>query len=328
MKFRASGVEQRIRALSLPMAAERLISTALATLHVAKGGRVWGVQPTTFAEEVDFYRAQHQAQQLRGPRPTLRSRIDATVAEDSALRLKAAADFMQMAAEATAETSPILLHYGAAHATGVYSRAFFSWQHDSRTHGLAVTHRPGDLGKTEVRFETTGHFQRLAGASFLLTGSPTPYGELYTYAGAAAADTSPGAPFERFAQTSTGLRPTSTTLDDLLTMDLAAAVERVRSHCGLHKWRGLPTTLFLYDFLLIFLASSVARYDVRGWQSVLEGRRNEYRLRFDAAAERFLAFGLHYVAYSVSEPSTFWLEQKQAPGSPYTDWEMASAVVR
>lgn len=339
MLSRSYEVERRRRALALPLAAEKVLDRALTSLHAASGRRVWGVKASNFPSEVGFYRAQHVANDLKGPRPELRTQVDAAAAESLALKLDASSEFLEMAQQASPFVSPVLLYYGAAHATGAYSRAFFSWRKDSQKHGVSVTHKPS-LSKTEIRFEASGHFQRLSAASFLLTGNPTPYSELVTYVGTPEAHTEPGGLLENLSQSRIPQQQHSLTLGDLMRVDLRQEVEKLRLQCGLHKWRGLPTTLFLWDFLLIFIASSIARYDVIGWRAVLEGKSNDYRLRFDAAFERFRDAGFSHVAYTLSEPRVFWAIESQSlepeltwdtttqkPPSPYSDWEIAQAVL-
>lgn len=341
MISRSYEVERTRRALALPHSAERILGQSLSYLHTASGSRGWSLPSTTFSSEVEFYRLQHQASGIKGPRPELRSTMDRKTAEDLALKLDASFEFVEMSQRASPYVSPILLYYGAAHATGAYSRAFFSWRKDSQKHGVAIVHKQGNLAETAIRIEDSGHFKRLVATTFLLTGNPILYSELVTYAGVPEAHTEPGGLLEAFCQSRARQLPSTLTLGNLMQVNLREEVEKLRLEMGFHKWWGLPATLFVWDFLLILVASSLARYDVVGWRSVLEGKENDYRLRFDAAFERFRDAGFSHVAYTLSEPRVFWgvpVESPadpevswnvdvQKPYSPYSHWEIAQSVL-
>ena len=99
------------------------------------------------------------------------------------------------------------------------------------------------------------------------------------------AHTEPGGFLEKFGKNEEGVPVTVLTLDELLNFDFGRRLQAIRSHFGFHKFKGLPTTAFLIDIIILFVASSLARYDVLGWQQVLDGKNNSYRIQFEEAFE-------------------------------------------
>jgi hypothetical protein len=320
-------LERRRRELTLPLSAYRLLKRALEELHSVSGTRLWALRETTIPQEVAFYGAAHQARKLPGPVPVLKSVISSSDGEETALRLAAAFEFLEMSRRSSPEVAPVLLHYAAAHATGVYSRAFLDWRADSRKHGIAVTHN-SDTAATEICIQKKGHFPRLAAATFLLTGSPSYFSELVTYAGPPIDHAAPGQPLERFQAIQVGpLSPRRFTLAELLSLDLRERGEFVKAQFGLWKWRSLPAQLLLYDLLVIMVASNIARYDVLGWRTILDGKHNDLRLRFDACFQRFRGQAFDYLLLGLASPAPFSEQRARLPSWAYCDSQAAEAML-
>jgi hypothetical protein len=324
-QHRSHLIDAHKRELSLPFSATRVLASSLVTLRTAVGERAWSLAPTTVESEVARYAAEHVRESAMGPVPELKAVIDLEAAESTALRLTAGIEFLEMARTASPGVSPMVRYYGAAHVTAALSRAFLEWSSDNRNHGLEASHRD-PIGNTVLTIKPKGHFRRLVAASFLLNGGPSIFDDLVSFAGQPVANMGPGEALEHFQATNRGAFPSSLTLDGLLRLNLVDLVENLRQSLGLHKWHRLPETLFLYDFLVLFLASSVARYNVIGWREILEGRTNAYRNAFDASFSRIDQFMLPHVVETLYSPSPFW-NQRPTSGGPYSNWEIAQSLL-
>jgi hypothetical protein len=131
--------------------------------------------------------------------------------------------------------------------------------------------------------------------------------------------TEPGGFLENFGKNEKGVPVTAMTLDELLNFDFGRRLQEVRSHFGFHKFKGLPTTAFLIDIIILFVASSLARYDVLGWQQVLDGKNNAYRIQFEEAFERFQRFMVNALLVAFESPfKGFDARFFQTEPSPYS----------
>ena len=85
-------------------------------------------------------------------------------------------------------------------------------------------------------------------------------------------------------------------------MNYGECLKLVRTAHGFHKFKGLPTTAFLVDVITLFVASSLARYDVLGWKSILEGKNNSYRIYFEETFKRFQSFAIDALMAVLENP--------------------------
>jgi len=294
---------KRRRSLRLPFAAQAVLSGGLATLHGATASRCWALPPTSFPDEVVHYHSRHKALGAKGPRPKLRTGISSSLAEEQALKVDAALSFAELGERADPLVKPILLYYACAHLCGVYSRTFFEWDRNNRSHGLTCSHKPGNVSNTQITVADSGQFPRVVVTSFLLAGQPSCFSTLVTYSRQPTAHVGPGELLENFGKNELGAPVTGLTLHELANFEFGARLRAVRQRHGFHKsFRGLPTTAFLLDVLTLFLGSSLARYDVLGWKRILEGKDNSYRIHFEEAYERFLTFGIDILLASLESP--------------------------
>lgn len=295
-------IVRRRRSLRLPHAANSVLAAGLATLHGPTASRSWTLPPTSFPEEVVHYYSRHKALGAKGPRPNLRTGISSSLAEEQALKIDAALNFAELGERSDPLVRPILLYYACAHLCGVYSRTFFEWECDNRSHGLTCSHKPGDLPNTQIGVADSGQFPRVVATCFLLTGQPSCFSPLVTYSRQPTAHTGSGELLENFGKKELGAPVTSLTLNELANFQFGVHLKAVRQRHGFHKFRGLPTTAFLLDVLTLFLGSSLARYDVVGWKRILEGRDNSYRIHFEETYERFLTVGIDLLLGSLEQP--------------------------
>jgi hypothetical protein len=153
-----------------------------------------------------------------------------------------------------------------------------------------------------MKVERAGQFPRLATTCFLLTGRPSCFTALVTYSTSPIKQTGPGESLESFAKRETGEPIQHVTLAELAAFDFSTRLRPVRERHGFHKFKGLPTTAFLIDVITLFLASSLARYDVLGWRQILEGRDNSYRIHFEETFDRFQTFTIDILLAILENP--------------------------
>jgi hypothetical protein len=294
---------RRLRRLRLPYTAREVLSGGLARLKAVKESRVWGLGETKLVDEVNHYHQRMRELAIKGPLPTLREAIPEKFVEEAALQLDAAANFLELSREADPYVRPILLYYSCAHACGVYTRAFFDWKCDARSHGITCSHKPRDPTATEIQFKKQGLFPRLASALYILSGWPNCFSSLVTCSTGPTFHTEEGGLLARFCKEERGDPIEKLTLKELSEFDYSMQIRNLRLRHGFHIIRALPGTTFLIDFAFLFAASSMARYDILGWRAVLNGESNALRLEFDDVFDRWERYGFRAVLAALENPT-------------------------
>lgn len=243
----------------------------------------------------------------------LRPVLTSADSEELAIKVDAGLNFLELAIRAEPMVRPILLYYACAHLCGVYTRTFFTWLHDSRDHGLSCTHQPRNVEQTKISIKAKGQFPRLSTTCFLLAGQPNPFSELVTYAATPTTHTESGGLLEAFGKTEVGAPIRTLTLHQLASFDYGAQLRVVRQRHGFHKFSGLPATAFLIDVIGLFVASSLARYDVVGWREILTGRTTSLRIYFEETFERFQDYAVDALLAALEQP----LRRFGASSSPH-----------
>ena len=309
-------IAKRRRALQLPYTAHQILQRSLNDLRSTNKSRTWALPPTKFPEEVRHYSSRHNALGLKGPRPVLRSSIGNRTAEKLALRIGAALKLVELSNETDMMVKPVLLYYAFANLSGVYTRAFFGdWRGDRRTHGLKCHHNVKKVADIQVEILSSGLFPRLAATCFILSGWPNCFSQLVAYSSKPTAETGVGELLESFGKTEEGTPITNLSLDQLANFEYGDNLKTLRIRHGFHKFKGLPSTAFLVDAITLFLASSLARYDVLGWSEILEGRTNSFRIYFEETFERFENFTVNLLLTMLADPSTEF-DHRLTPSRP------------
>jgi len=299
---------QRRQRLRLPSSATQALQQGQEKLNALSKPRAWALPQTTIPAEVTHYRQRNRALRTlkrRGPLPSHSETDVAATAPELALKIDAALNFAELSHGADPFVKPILLYYSCAHLCGVYTRAYLNWQHDKHAHGLRCTGAacPSDVGSTKLTVESQGLFPLLATTCFLMSGAPSCFCELVTYSSTPTGYTGAGEHLENFGKTEVAEPLTCLTLDNLANFDYPKELRKVRLRHGFHKFNGLATTAFLVDVMTLFLASSLARYDVLAWREVLDGKSNSYRIHFEETFNRFEAFTIDRLLECLEDPS-------------------------
>lgn len=304
-RFAKQDIMRRRRQLRLPHSASFILREGLAKLRKMNRSVSWGLPETPFSDEVLNYYQRHNSLQLSGPRPKLRRALDDSFAEEQAIKIDAGLSFAALAESADPLVRPILLYYSCMHFCGVFTRAFFDWENDNRSHGLACRHCHGNVSNTEIEVNN-GQFPRLVATCFLLDGQPSCFSTLVTYSAKPMFQTGPGELLENFCKREQGNPIKNISLDQLVNFDFGAALSCVRQHHGFNKFKFLPSTAFLIDVISLFVGSSIARYNVLGWRNILEGRDNSYRVHFEETYERFQTYTIDALLAILEDPSRTW----------------------
>lgn len=294
----------RRRALALPHSAFEILTGAL---HEARGEqrpRAWTLPPTELADEIQHYVSRQTSLAISGPTPKLRTSINKATAEELALKVNAAVNFLELSREADPFVKPILIYYSFSHLLSALTHAFLEWEGERPSHGLRVAHARQNIGATAITVGAHGGFPRLVVALFLLSGRPSAFAPLITYSGKPTAHVGQGELLERFGREERGRAIKHLTLEELARFDYRARLKDVRLRHGFHKLEGLSSTAFLLDMIAVYMASSFARYDVVGWRSILEGHTNQYFLYFDEVFTRLHEFAFDRILEMLHDPST------------------------
>jgi hypothetical protein len=140
-----------------------------------------------------------------------------------------------------------------------------------------------------------------------------------TYSTAPISHTEEGGLLARFCKEERGEPIEKLTLKQLSDFDYLMRIRKLRLRHGFHKFNALPGTTFLIDFAFLFAASSMARYDILGWRSVLNGESNALRLEFDDVFERWERYGFRAVLASLEDPTvSFDCPLSASHPSPYS----------
>jgi hypothetical protein len=294
---------RRLR-LRIPYDAHDALTRSLAELHGRVAERYWTLPPTAFPDEVRHFTNQQNTHGLRGPQPTLRPALSRNDTHELSIKIDVGLKFLELGENADPYVKPILLYYSCAQLCGLYSRVFFNWT-GKRGHGLECGHQgnPTDVGKTVVTSKNYGTFPRLETALFLLTGWPSCFSELVTYSTKPTAHSGPGEYLENFCKEEICTPIPKLSLEDIYRFDYGTQLRAVRLRHGFHKFNGLTSTAFLLDVIVLYMASSLARYDVLGWREILDGRNNPYRKVFEEAFERYRSFTVDAILAAIEDPS-------------------------
>jgi hypothetical protein len=311
----AVAATRRRRLLTLPYTADEVLRAGLTDLRDRSDARAWTLLPSKIDQELQHYATRHYALSAKGPRP---SDIRSLYAEEAALKIDSGLSFAKLGAAADPLVKPILLYYSLLHLSSIYATAFIEWKGFKYGHGLSFEPRD-DLSECGVRINGNGSFARLAAACFVLTGQPSVFSPLVTYATSPTVHAGPGELLENFGKTELGEPERTLSLKQLAAFDYKGEIAAARRRHGFHKCKMLPSSAYLVDALTLFLASSLARYNVVAWQRILDGRDTPYRLLFEETFDRYLSSGIDLTLAALEKPSRSFLDRLlPSRASPYT----------
>lgn len=305
----------RRRKLRIPHSATEILRQSHNQLYAEPLSNVWTLAPTKLATEIIHFERRKSILQINGLKPEIRKTFKPTDAEEFAIKIDASLKFLELAQNADMLVKPILLYYSCAHLCGVYTRAFINWKKDKPVHGLMCKHDPINTANTIIKFNDKGLFPRLVCTVFLIHRWPNVFSDLVTYSSKPTAHTAKGELLENFCKIEKGDPPKELKLDEIVNFDYGNYLKNARIRHDFHKFNGLPTSSFLLDVVSLFLASSLARYDVLGWRDILEGKKNSYIIHFEQVFERYEKFVFDKLLAMLEKP-TLPFQNSFYPGLP------------
>lgn len=179
---------------------------------------------------------------------------------------------------------PILFYYSWQQFNAFFIYTLFKWPRPSRGHGVACTFgglKPSEIEEIKVEFRKMGSFRRLVD-TFVVLGNPTAYG--------------PWIPLGKkqgliFKENKIDSRISidKMKLVNILEFDPQKFYEKFKSMYP-NRHYGFHIDVLLTDFLLVFIASNIARYRPQLWNNVLDGKGKieaEFNLRVKKAYRNF-----------------------------------------
>ncbi len=170
-------------------------------------------------------------------------------------------EFWKEAQEVTEFIRPVLYHYSFQQFSAFFIYTMFKWPMLSSGHGIRCL-LSNDLSETKIEFKVTGFFKRLLD-TFIVLGRPTAYGPwipLWSQEGIV------------FCDNIVDLRmPTDKVkLVDLLDFKPHDFMKKIgEKYPNAHYDRGLDYRLT--DYLVVFIASNIARYRPSLWRKIIYG---------------------------------------------------------
>jgi len=209
------------------------------------------LERTPVAQRIDAFQQAAEAlygegNSCRVPVPKIRDEVSDELLTGVTLRLRSGETFLTMSEQAGWMETPILLYYGLMQTIGAVTRAMFECgDRDLHQHGVK-----------QQRVCDRGAFPRAMVTLSLLTGTPTPLDRLY-------------APPEGDAVDASGFIEKVWTLHELLNTTPAALAVNYIHQCDLggqvHTQAVGSLGALGMDLLLLFIASSWARYHPARW---------------------------------------------------------------
>ena len=197
--------------------------------------------------------------------------------------LRNSSEFWEAAQEVTEFIKPVLYHYSFQQFGAFFVYTMFKWPMPSSGHGIRCQ-LSENIEEIGVEFRATGFFKRLLD-TFIVLGRPTAYGSWIPLG------SKEGVVFK---ENTIPLRiPTDrvklTEILDFKPLSFAKAFKSM--HPNAHYDRGLDYRLT--DYLVIFIASNIARYRPNLWRMIISGRSKteaRFNLRVKTAYVNYVDF--------------------------------------
>jgi hypothetical protein len=224
------------------------------------------------------------------------------VPEENVALLKNAIELWRKATQTTHAIAPILFHYSWHCFNSFFAYTFFRWgQKHSQSHGVYVSNMTDEIEKIKITIKKTdGIFQRTMDTWSCLGGNIAFSGVLPASEGNDFVFHSNQMPF--FQETN------CCELGQLLSFDpyyherlywKKFGKKELVINPSFNYWMGTPTQI-MQSYLILFIASSIARYRPILWASILSGDTKEkavFALSYRDALLRYAQFGLNSTSF-------------------------------
>ena len=215
------------------------------------------------------------------PRVILEQKLDELSYQNTRF-LKNSFELWEWTQKVTDFIKPILFYYSWQQFSAFFIYTLFKWPSPSRGHGVACTFgESGEIEEIKIEFRKMGFFRRLVD-TFVVLGNPTAYGS-WIPLGA-----KQGLIFKE-NRIDSGISIDKMKLVNILDFDPQKFYSKFKSMYP-NKYYGPHVDVLLTDFLLIFIASNIARYRPQLWNNVLDGKGKieaEFNLRAKKAYRNY-----------------------------------------
>ncbi len=224
------------------------------------------------------------------------------VPEENVALLRNAIELWRNAAQTTEAIAPILFHYSWHCFNSFFAYTFFRWgQKHSQSHGVYVSNMTDEIEKIKITVsKTDGIFQRTVDTWSCLGGNLAFSSVLPALEGNGIVFRSNQMPFFQ--------KSNCCELSQLLSFDpydherlywkKFGREERIMNP-SFNYWMGTPTRI-MQSYLILFVASSIARYRPILWASILSGKTQEkaaFALSYRDALLMYSQFGLNSTSF-------------------------------
>ena len=220
------------------------------------------------------------------------------VTEENIALLKNSIELWRNAMQTTEAIAPILFHYSWHCFNSFFAYTFFRWkpQH-SRSHGIFVSKLTDDIGKIEITIDQkNGVFQRVVDTWSCLGVSLVFSGYLPMFKDNGIVFVANKIPFLN--------ESTCFNVTQLLNFDACKQERRYWKEFGrenlvfnpsINFYMAVPSRI-LQNYLILFVASSIARYRPILWSSIISGEtedKSAFALAYRKALLTYAEFGLN-----------------------------------
>lgn len=211
--------------------------------------------------------------------------------QQNTIFLRNSHEFWKEAQEVTEFIKPILYHYSFQQFSAFFIYTMFKWPMFSSGRGINCPIKD-NIEEIQIEFRETGFFRRLLD-TFIVLGRPTAYGSwisLWSQGGIV------------FSENTVDFRmPTDKVmLVDLLDFKPHDFMKKIEEkYPNAHYDRGVDYRLT--DYLVVFIASNIARYRPSLWRKIIYGS-GEIEARFNQRLRTA------YINYEMDYLNTIWLE--------------------
>lgn len=201
-------------------------------------------------------------------------------------------EFWELSQQVTESVKPILHYYSYQQFSAFFIYTLFKWPMRSSGHGMSCILN-ADMKEIAVKFRKTGFFKRLVDTLIVL-GNPTAFGSCIPFRSGEGVF---------FGENNIDLRmPTDkVNLGDILDFKPSEFTKKFKSkYPNTNYDRALDYRLT--DYLVVFIASNIARYRPALWRTIIDGS-GEIESRFN---QRIRTAYINYAEESGNFLQDFW----------------------
>lgn len=196
--------------------------------------------------------------------------------------LKNSNEFFNTARNSSIDTQPIFYYYGMSYLFSFLIESFIDFNKPRKHHGIFVNSK-GDVNKITFKYSPNGFFQRLV-HSLTILQYPSSFSSFMTDF-----DNNKYSILKEISTAFTISNKNEISMNDLINHDFVD--ESYNANFGIINYiddfqsRYQAASNIIRDFLLIYISSSVARYDPKLWRQIYSGEETDLILNIKKSFE-------------------------------------------